>query len=77
MDAAVSTLGLLDTVITSEDMDEETAYMIVKVVFENLDRLRATHPAFSTLTPENMYSRGLNAPLHPGALKYYREQGWM
>jgi TRAP transporter TAXI family solute receptor len=76
-DAAVSTLGLLDTVITSEDMDEETAYMIVKVVFENLDRLRATHPAFSALTPENMYSRGLSAPLHPGALKYYKEKGWM
>jgi TRAP transporter TAXI family solute receptor len=75
--AAVSTLGLLDTVITSEDLDDETAYSIVKTVFENLDRLRAAHPAFSSLTPENMYSRGLSAPLHPGALKYYREQGLM
>lgn len=76
-DAAVPTLGLLDTVIASEDLDQGTAYKIVKVVFEHLDRLRASHPAFSALTPEKMYSRGLSAPLHPGALKYYREQGWM
>lgn len=77
IDAPVPTFGLLDTVITNEDLDQETAYAIVKMVFENLDRLRGSHPAFSALTPEHMHSRGLSAPLHPGAEKYYRERGWL
>lgn len=76
-DTAVSTFGLLETVITTADLEDETVYMIVRLVFENLDRLRASHPAFRPLTPDIMYSRGLSAPLHPGALKYYREQGWV
>lgn len=75
-DTPVPTFGLLDTVVANEDLDEEAAYTIVKVVFENLDRLRTSHSAFSALTPEHMHSRGLSAPLHPGALKYYRERGW-
>jgi TRAP transporter TAXI family solute receptor len=75
-DAPVSTFGLLDTVIATEDLDEETAYTIVEAVFENLERLRASHPAFAALTPEHMHSQGLSAPLHPGAMRYFRERGW-
>lgn len=75
-DMPVTTFGLMETVIANEDLDEETAYVIVKVVFENLDQLGKSHPAFSALTPEHMHSRGLSAPLHPGALRYYRERGW-
>ena len=74
---AVATIGLVETVIVTEDLDEETAYNIVKSVFEQLDRLRGVHPAFSTLDPADMHARGLSMPLHPGALKYYREQGWV
>ena len=33
--------------------------------------------AFSTLDPVDMFSKGMSVPLHPGALKYYKEQGWM
>lgn len=73
----VPTFGLVETVIATEDLDEQTAYNIVNAVFEQLDRLRALHPAFSTLDPADMHARGLSMPLHPGALKYYREQGWM
>ena len=73
----VITFGLLETIVTTEDLDEETAYLVVKSIFENLDWLRSLHSAFSTLTPTDMHGRGLSVPLHSGALKYYREQGWM
>ena len=73
----VATFGLLETVITTQDFDEESAYRIVKSVFENLDWLRSKHSAFSNLSPVDMHGRGLSLPLHPGALKYYREQGWV
>ncbi|MFQ5932501.1 MAG: TAXI family TRAP transporter solute-binding subunit, partial [Nitrospiraceae bacterium] len=47
-----------------------------KTVFENLDRFRKMHPAFTHLQPRDML-QGLSAPLHPGAVRYYKEKGWM
>ena len=73
----VPTFGLLETVITTEETDGETVYAVVKSVFEQIERLRQTHPAFSALSPTDMIARGMSAPLHEGAVKYYREQGWM
>jgi TRAP-type uncharacterized transport system substrate-binding protein len=58
-------------------MDEEIAYIIVRTMFENLDRLKKTHPSFALLTPARMYTDSLTAPLHRGAIKYYREKGWI
>lgn len=73
----VVTFGLLETVVTTENLDDESAYLLVKSVFENLDWLRSLHSAFSLLAPTDMHGKGLSVPLHPGALKYYREQGWI
>ena len=73
----VVTFGLLETIVVTEDFDDESAYLLVKTVFENLDWLRSLHPAFGELSPENMHTKGLSVPLHSGALKYYREQGWV
>jgi hypothetical protein len=74
---SVATFGLLETVVTSEEVDADTVYALVKSVFDQIDRLRNTHPVFSSLNPVDMISKGMTAPLHEGALKYYREQGWM
>ena len=45
-------------------------------VFTNLETLKGLHPALAGLTPESML-KGLSAPLHPGAEKYYKEAGLM
>lgn len=68
-DGAVSTFGLLETVVTTDSLDDESAYQLVKAVFENLDWLRSRHSAFSMLTPADMHNRGLSLPLHPGDRK--------
>jgi hypothetical protein len=44
------------------------------MVFENLDELRRHHPALVGLTKNDML-KGLSAPLHPGAIKYFKEVG--
>ena len=74
---SVSTFGLLETVITTEDLDEETAYTLVKLVFEHLDRLKASHTVFNALIPDRMHTQGISVPLHSGAERYYRERGWI
>jgi TRAP-type uncharacterized transport system substrate-binding protein len=43
-------------------------------VFENFEFFKSLHPAYEVLTKESMLS-GLSAPLHKGAVRYYREAG--
>lgn len=75
-DQPVPTIGLLSTVVTSEAVDEELVYQFTRSLFENLDEFKQAVPAMAELTPEGML-RGLSAPIHPGAARYYREAGLM
>ncbi|MHC4913877.1 MAG: TAXI family TRAP transporter solute-binding subunit [Planctomycetota bacterium] len=72
--AEVSTIGVVTTVVTRADVPEEVVYTITKTLFENLDEFRKLHKALEILTRESML-KGLSAPLHPGAARYYREAG--
>lgn len=72
-----STFGVKATFVTSADVPDDVIYEVVKAVFDNFDRFKGLHPAFANLQQEEMISDGLSAPLHPGAEKYYREQGWI
>ncbi|SFL35104.1 hypothetical protein SAMN05421830_101735 [Desulfomicrobium norvegicum] len=76
VDKDVETYAVTATVISNESVSEEVVYDMVKTVFENLDELKASHAAFRNLNPKEML-QGLSAPLHPGAIKYYKEKGWM
>lgn len=71
------TYGVLATFVTSTKVPDATVYEMVKAVFENFDDFKKLHPAFGSLDPKKMIKDGLSAPLHPGAVKYYKEKGWM
>ena len=73
----IQTFGVGATFVTSADVPEEVVYIVVKAVFENFDQFKKLHPAFANLKPEEMIRDSLSAPLHDGAMKYYKEQGWM
>jgi len=76
-EADVNTFGVGATFVSSIDVPEETVYHLVKAVFDNIDDMRNLHPAFKNLKAEEMIKDSLSAPLHPGAVKYYKEKGWM
>ena len=65
------------TFVSSSDVSDDIVYEVVRAVFENLDDFKKLHPAFKNLDPKQMISNGLSAPLHPGAIKYYKEAGLM
>jgi TRAP transporter TAXI family solute receptor len=71
----VPTIGMLATLVTSADVDEETIYQLTKGVFENLDSVRELHEAFRGLDAKAMAKDGITIPLHPGAERYFREAG--
>lgn len=72
-----TTYGVLATVVASSKTPTDTVYAMVKAVFDNFDEFKKLHPALAHLQPQNMVKDGLSAPLHEGALKYYREKGWV
>ncbi|MFQ5624729.1 MAG: TAXI family TRAP transporter solute-binding subunit [Paracoccaceae bacterium] len=73
----INTFGVGATFVTSAKVPENVVYTVVKAVFDNFDQFKALHPAFANLKPEQMIKDSLSAPLHPGAIKYYKERGWM
>ncbi|MGG4775545.1 TAXI family TRAP transporter solute-binding subunit [Paenalcaligenes sp. Me52] len=71
----VPTYGVLATFVTSEDVPENRVYEVVKAVFNNFEDFKRLHPAFANLQKEDMVKNGLSAPLHPGAERFFKEQG--
>lgn len=76
-DADTMTFGVGATFVSSSAVPEKVIYTVVKAVFENFDDFKKLHPAFNNLKKEEMIKDGLSAPLHAGAVKYYKEAGLM
>ena len=70
----IQTVGVKATFVTSTNVDDDLVYALAKMVFENLEEFKSLHPAYALLTPQSML-QGLTAPVHRGAMKYYREAG--
>ena len=70
------TYGVMATLVSSSRVPADVVYAVVKAVFENFDEFKKLHPAFAHLEPKQMITNGLSAPLHDGALRYYKEKGW-
>lgn len=76
-DNPVESFGVYATLVTSADVDDDKVYAVVKAVFDNFDRFKRLHPAFENLKQEEMIKNALSAPLHDGAVRYYKEKGWI
>ena len=74
---ATKTFGVVASFVTSAKVSDDVVYTMVKAVFENFEDFKKLHPAFAHLEPQGMIKDGLSAPLHNGAIKYYKEKGWM
>ncbi|WP_425090012.1 TAXI family TRAP transporter solute-binding subunit [Stappia sp.] len=76
-DEDTTTFGVGATFVSSSKTSPEVIYEVTKAVFENFDRFKKMHPAFANLKEADMIKNNLSAPLHEGAVKYYKERGWM
>ena len=61
----------------SENMDEETAYLITKAWFENIDYIKIFFPSYNEKTAQVYFQRRIPVPMHPGAIRYFRENGFL
>jgi uncharacterized protein len=75
-DEDVATTAVVNFLVTHEGVSEETVYQMTKLLFENLSALEAAHAAAKQISLDNALE-GMPLPLHPGAERYYTEQGLM
>jgi len=73
----VKTFGVVASFVTSAKVPDNVVYAMVSAVFDNFEEFKKLHPALANLDPKDMIKNGMTAPLHPGAVKYYKEKGWM
>jgi hypothetical protein len=74
-DEDTMTFGVGATFVSSAKVPTDVIYNVVKAVFDNFEDFQKLHPAFANLKKEEMVKDGLSAPLHDGAIKYYKEVG--
>jgi len=74
VDRDVQTVAVVATYIVSDNLDEKIVYEITKALFENKEEIAKAHPKGAELDPEYAVA-GISIPIHPGALKYYKEIG--
>ncbi|MBE9638723.1 TAXI family TRAP transporter solute-binding subunit [Salipiger mangrovisoli] len=73
-DADIPTLAITNILVTSTDVSDELAYEMTKLLFEHLDQMKAAHAAAGAIDIKDAVKNS-PIPLHPGAEKYYKEQG--
>ena len=75
MDADNKQATVMNLLVAHQNMDDKTAYNIVKAVFDHKDDLVRVHKEAENFKLDNHKAAATPIPFHPGALKYYREQG--
>jgi TRAP transporter TAXI family solute receptor len=70
----VPTLSVWNVIIVTADLPEELVYQLTRALYEHNDYLRKIHPFARFTTTENTIEHA-PIPLHPGAVRYLREQG--
>jgi len=73
-DKDVTTASVINYLIVRPDMDEELVYQMTKGLFENLDQLTAAHSAAKMIKLDKSTIVS-PTPIHPGAMRYYKEKG--
>lgn len=69
----VKSFGLGATFVAMESTSPKAIYHVVKEIVENFKDFQSLHPSLKDLSKKELPYAGLSAPLHPGAIRYYKE----
>ncbi len=69
----IKSFGLGASFVALESTSPKAIYHVVKEIVENFKDFQSLHPSLKTLSKKELPYAGLSAPLHPGAIRYYRE----
>ena len=72
----IPTAAIPNFLVTHAGVSDELAYQMAKSLYDNIDTMYAAHNAAKAIKRENAV-RGMPVPVHPGAIRYYKEVGVM
>jgi hypothetical protein len=75
VDYPVKTVAARTHLVVRDDMPDDVAYRIVKTIAENFKKYPSILKSMDYAKVEDM-GKDVGIPLHPGAIKYYKERGW-
>jgi TRAP transporter TAXI family solute receptor len=75
MDADNKQATVMNLLVANQNMDEKTAYNIVKTIFEHKPEWEAVHKSAVEVVLANQKQANSPVPFHPGAIKYFTEKG--
>ena len=70
-----ASLAFWNLTLVRHDVSEDVAYEMIKLAAENVEELRLTHPSTAAFFDVQNVLRVSPVPLHPGAVRYFREIG--
>lgn len=73
--ATVPGVAVQATLVTTSAASDDTVYKAMKAIFSNEAALKALHPSLATNYSKEKAVKGIPAPLHPGAVKFWKEMG--
>ena len=73
-DKDVPTAAVINYLVTSSAVSDDLAYQMTKLIYESLPELANAHAAGKEIKLETA-ATGSPVPLHPGAIRYYKEKG--
>ncbi|MEM9435286.1 MAG: TAXI family TRAP transporter solute-binding subunit [Pseudomonadota bacterium] len=73
-DTELTTVATSMMMAVHHSMDDDTAYALTKAYWENLEAMKNANALMRSIDETDPFG-GMNAPLHPGALRYYQEIG--
>lgn len=73
-DSDVQTAAIVNYLVTRSDLSDNAVYEMTRAIFDNLDELRAAHAAAKDIDIKKALE-GMPVPVHPGALRYFKEHG--
>lgn len=73
-DTPISTAAVQNFLVTRADANDDLVYEMTKAMFENLPEMAAAQAAARSIKLEDA-AKGSPVPLHPGAVRYYKERG--
>jgi TRAP transporter TAXI family solute receptor len=71
---AVETIAQPNILVVRDDVDDQSVYLLTKTIFTNLSFLNSMHAATKDMMLGTALT-GLPMPLHPGAMRYFKEAG--
>jgi len=63
--------------LAGNHVSEEVVYKYTKAMAENVDAVKKIGGSMGAFTTEIMVTKPTDLPWHPGALRYYKEKGWV